>query len=166
MIREHHKEAKEQGTMICHAGGLMSAIEDVSMAMCMKHLGCPLSQFSMYQMEAGVGGGGSTFLSGFEGYNNAWPNDMDALINPFSLGGHRKCGVREEDREPPGAEEDTVYPGIWTSAGHSTPLTHRLLRRTVELFEDDLKDGVQPPETETPKPGDNILIKSRYATMT
>lgn len=139
--------------MIVHVCGNMCVPEDVCMYMLAKKLG-PLKTFELYQMEGGVGGGGTTFVSGYVAYQEMLAEEIEVIVNPFSLGGLRKCGIRKQDEDPEEATEDPNYPGVWLSGGHSTPCALRTLRRTCELFDNDGDDA--------PKYGEEVSINSRY----
>jgi len=154
MMDSHHTQAKEHGVMIVHAAGLMSVPPDIALHLLCRKLG-RLNQFRWYQMERGVSAGGTSFMSGYAGYEEMFSSEMRVLLDPFSLGGERKCGVRPEDRDPVEVVEDDLFPGVWLARGHSSSLDPKVQRRSCGLFEADGDDAM-------PSYGENVKIIERY----
>lgn len=156
MIDQYHAKAKEKGIMIVIMMGYMCAAMDLHLFQLAQKLG-PLKLFREYNFSpAGVRGGGS-FFSGYSQFENMNVNEPPLLINPFSLGGARKCPVRKEDKDAFEAYNDEYFPNVWCSTGFTGHPGVRVSRRTCELYEQGPEGGLQL--------GENIIIQSCDVTF-
>jgi len=128
--------------MIVQSAGAMCAPNDINLYLLAKKLG-PLKRFQEYGMSTGFQSGG-TFLTGYKQYDGMMPSEFQEIhLSPFSLGGMRGKAAREADYEPGEAAQDESFPGIWKFPGHSNHCSVRLLRRSVQLFEEAAEEGLE-----------------------
>merc|ERR1712217_996770 len=77
------------------------------------------------------------------------------ISDPFNCGGGRRCGIREEDKDCSSIEADTIYPWLWLQPAYVAEASSRMVRRSVELFEEAPTLGLNY--------GENISILIRDA---
>lgn len=155
IIDAYHEQAKEKGIQIVVMSGFMSACSDMNIYLLAQKLG-PLKFAREYIMNPASVRGGGSFLSGFSQFEHMTPTEHSLLIDPFSLGGARKCGVRPEDKDTADAGKDPVFPNVWVCTSFIGHPGVRVARRSCELFEasdDDVKYG------------EEVLIQSCDATF-
>lgn len=144
MISKYHARAKEKGAMIVHCAGAASALDELLCAQLVEKLG-PLRQFREYVHEQKGGWSGGVVDSVVAEMRAMTQEKLDALNDPFCLGGARACGVREEDGDCRGAEQDPVVPGLWLTSSPLDAVRSRVLRRTCGLFEESSLDVAYGP---------------------
>lgn len=155
MIERYHEEARRKGVMIVHFAAQVCAIDDISCYLLAKLLG-PLRQFREYFWQFG-GMTGGTFCTSIETMERMTPEVHEVFCDPFNLGGHRKCGVRDTDKDCSMAEKDHLYPNVWLHPAYSSIAGSRAIRRTCQLFEETPGDGLQY--------GEGICVTIREAVM-
>mmetsp|Transcript_120563 Transcript_120563/g.257474 ORF Transcript_120563/g.257474 Transcript_120563/m.257474 type:complete len:539 (+) Transcript_120563:66-1682(+) len=136
IIDSHDKAARERGVKIVPYCAYDAGVFDIGGYLLAKRLG-PLTQLREYYIVHPIPVKGGPSLSGLALLQHAsWSEIQNVSENPFSLGGERECGVRDDDKDPSASKEDPLYPGaIWLARGAFAPVTTRNVRRTVELFE-------------------------------
>jgi len=136
-IDKYHDEAKEKGIMIVIMVGFMCALSDYNLYTLQQELG-PLKRFHEYIMCTAAVRGGGSFLSGWSQFEHMRTDEPPLLIDPYSLGGHRKCGTRVIDKDAVEAYKSEHFPNVWCSTGFAGHPGVRVCRRSCELFENSV----------------------------
>eukprot|EP00933_Yihiella_yeosuensis_P047525 TRINITY_DN43364_c0_g1_i1.p1 TRINITY_DN43364_c0_g1~~TRINITY_DN43364_c0_g1_i1.p1 ORF type:complete len:403 (+),score=75.87 TRINITY_DN43364_c0_g1_i1:83-1210(+) len=135
MIDRYHDVAKSKGIMVVHCAAQVCAIDDINCYLLAQKLG-PLKQFREYFFQSG-GVTGGTFGTSVATLEAMTPEKFKIYSDPFSLGGRRKSGIRDEERDCDAAAQDQVYPSIWCQPAYSGHTGARIIRRSCELFESE-----------------------------
>mmetsp|Transcript_113231 Transcript_113231/g.352942 ORF Transcript_113231/g.352942 Transcript_113231/m.352942 type:complete len:424 (+) Transcript_113231:68-1339(+) len=141
LIDKYHEEAKEKGVMITVMVGFMSACSDWNLYRLRQELG-PLKVSKEFMFQGAAVRGGGSFMSGFSQFEHMRTDEPPLLIDPFSLGGVRKCGPRPEDQDKKDAYQDEAFPSVWCSTGFVGHPSVRVSRRSCELFENSAVDPI------------------------
>uniref|UniRef100_A0A7S1QRN1 Saccharopine dehydrogenase NADP binding domain-containing protein n=1 Tax=Alexandrium catenella TaxID=2925 RepID=A0A7S1QRN1_ALECA len=142
LIDSYGEEARRRGLMIVAYCGYDAAVFDIAGYMLAKKLG-PLLSLREYTICHPIPQKGGPALSGLAMYQHASWEEMQCFLHPFSLGGERACGVREEERDPTDADKDALFPAVWVTTGLLGRVTVRCVRRTAMLFEETPSDALE-----------------------
>eukprot|EP00941_MAST-03F_sp_MAST-3F-sp1_P005865 g5865.t1 len=149
IIDTYHEEAVKSGVRIVPMCGFDSVPSDLGTWFVANAMNQILSRSlrrcrCFIDFRGGLSGG--TIATGIE-LESGGRKTLKQLLDPFLLGGVRKCGVREEDKdirhavwhENPGVYEDGS--GCWTGPFVMATLNSRVVRRTAFLFEKEEISG-------------------------
>jgi len=144
MINDYHAEAKEKGVQLVFSAGQESAPYDIIAYKLVEQLG-PLRQLRIYMFQYGDVSGG-TALTGsvnIQGMANTSSDAIKVYHDPFCLGGQRKGGVRQDDKDLRSVEQDPIFPRLWLFPFAHSLCQVRIVRRTCALFEETPSDKVE-----------------------
>lgn len=136
MIARYDAEARRRGVTLVPMCAQQATISDVATSMLVKKLG-PLKQVRGYvlQMAFTTGGTDNTGRATMEAVCKN-PHLFKDVVDPFVMGGVRKGGVRDIDKDCSAVEKDTLFPKFWLGPLGCAGTDGRCVRRSSALFEE------------------------------
>jgi len=136
LIKEHNDEAKMKGLVYMLHQGFTALPPDIITYCAVKFLRekhqTECKRAVVYSWTSGGGMSGTTFAAGLE----ADHADIEGGNDPFALGGIRKAGLRDEDKDFKECQMDG-FSSQWIAPDSMARGDTRIVRRSCALFEEE-----------------------------